>query len=476
MPNFSVKINSLGKVLHRLRTSNSKLQRQIESLLKLAKEIKDESKFQKMPQYQKFKAQKIGHRSEIKYLIEGFHTEEVNFHNECIFWCNKMFQERVCDKNERYVYLYVLTTCHFSIASYLKTIEYGQKFLDLQVQIEEENHNFTLSHKSGLISRMVASSKKLQRDEDTMKYLKEKLKLDVLRFNNGEITELILLAIYYELLVFQARTKNFKNGLKTLKSLKLYNINSMDVCDVIKVMESRDYKKYFPLSLLHRDFDITEDSGRYSSLVMEHYSDISRNQKEMKESKKMRNLCLALAHIFMVKCEILQNLGDKENCEKWANLHYVFYYDIQFHLRAMKSFGAIENCGHECDDFLLCETIAAGIRLSLTVPTRRTEIFRDLYPAILGREDSVGEYLSATSKHFSLSIDHLMPFVQFCIKNFDDFKVHDQQSQTNSKLDIISYKNSLYIMKKFQMNLPRIASEVNQNEDIKFDVFHKFDE
>ena len=97
------------------------------------------------------------------------------------------------------------------------------------------------------------------RDEDTMKYLKEKLKLDVLRFNNGEITELILLAIYYELLVFQARTKNFKNGLKTLKSLKLYNINSMDVCDVIKVMESRDYKKYFPLSLLHRDFDITEE-------------------------------------------------------------------------------------------------------------------------------------------------------------------------------------------------------------------------
>ena len=50
MSNFSVKINSLGKILHRLRTSNSKLQRQIEALLKLAKEIKDESKFQKVIQ------------------------------------------------------------------------------------------------------------------------------------------------------------------------------------------------------------------------------------------------------------------------------------------------------------------------------------------------------------------------------------------------------------------------------------------
>ena len=69
-----------------------------------------------------------------------------------------------------------------------------------------------------------------------------------------------------------------------------------------------------------------------------------------------------------------------------------------------------------------------------------------------------------------------MPFVQFCIKNFDDFKVHDQQCQTNSKLDMISFKNSLYIMKQFQTNLPRIVSDVNQNEDIKFDVFHKFDE
>ena len=27
--------------------------------------------------------------------------------------------------------------------------------------------------------------------------------------------------------------------------------------------------------------------------------------------------------------------------------------------------------GHVCDDFLLCETIAAGIRLSLTEPIRR---------------------------------------------------------------------------------------------------------
>ena len=51
-----------------------------------------------MPQYIKFKAQKIGHRTEIKDLIDGFNAEEVEYYNECIYWCHKMFQERVCDK------------------------------------------------------------------------------------------------------------------------------------------------------------------------------------------------------------------------------------------------------------------------------------------------------------------------------------------------------------------------------------------
>ena len=92
-----------------------------------------------------------------------------------------------------------------------------------------------------------------------MKYMKEKLKVDILRFNKGEITEINLLCMYYELLVVQVRTKNFKNGLKTLKSLKLYSVNSMDTNDVMKAMEKRNYRKCFPLSLFCRDFDITEE-------------------------------------------------------------------------------------------------------------------------------------------------------------------------------------------------------------------------
>ena len=126
----------------------------------------------------------------------------------------------------------------------------------------------------------------------------------------------------------------------------------------------------------------------------------------------------------------------------------------------------------ESSDSMLCDAIAAGIRLSIYDPMRRTKIFRDLYPSILGRDKTAEYFLSKTSKQYSIITDHLMPFVEFCIKNFDDFEVHDKRCQTNSKKNMISYKNSLYIMKQFQTKLPGEKSEAGQSEDIKFDVFH----
>ena len=48
MPNISVKIKSLGKFLAAIRTSNTNLQKKVEAFLELAKEVKDESEFQKV--------------------------------------------------------------------------------------------------------------------------------------------------------------------------------------------------------------------------------------------------------------------------------------------------------------------------------------------------------------------------------------------------------------------------------------------
>merc|ERR1711874_870000 len=123
-------------------------------------------------------------------------------------------------------------------------------------------------------------------------------------------------------------------------------------------------------------------------------------------------------------------------------------YDVQFHLRAIESFGLSLEGETDNSDSMLGNVISAGIRLSIYDPMRRNKIFRDLYPSILGRDRTVGYFLSKASKQYSLSTDHLMPFVEFCIKNFDDFEVHDKRCQTNSKKNMIS--NSLFIMMQFQ--------------------------
>ena len=88
--------------------------------------------------------------------------------------------------------------------------------MDIQVQKP-------LSVTSELIQYIINSSKNLNKIEDTLKFLKEKLKKDVLRYNAGEIKPIELLKIYYELTYCQISNKNFKDAMKTLKTLKLFN-------------------------------------------------------------------------------------------------------------------------------------------------------------------------------------------------------------------------------------------------------------
>ena len=453
----------------------SSILKEIVLMLRLAKEVKEESIFQQNAQYKKFKAKKNGHRSEIMGWIDIL-NHDLEFRNECVFWCHKFFQERVCDKDEKCRVFHALSSSYYKIEDYEKTIEFGQKCLDIHSQIEKPC--FDVGSIVRLVYGMIESSRKLERDEDLMKYLKEKLKLDVLRFNDGKITTLNLLAMYGDLIYVQVKTKNFEHALKTLKSLTLFSVNSKDpLNDVVQSMERHGYKKHFPLSLLYIDFDITEKYGDFSKLVVKHYTKLSEQDK--RESVKMIEVFYHLARICLFKCEILQNLGDRDNCEKWAYLHFLMAYDIQFHMRLIESVGVNFDGGTMSSDSALCETIAAALRLSFYDPLKRAKLFDDLYPAILGRDKTVGYYLSKTSREYDLSFEHLMPFITFCIENFDDFDWHDEPCWSkldegkNSEEKLISYKNSLININHFRTKLqPNSVLDESGNEDIKFEVFH----
>ena len=504
---------------------SSTIQKEIDSILKLAREVKEESIFQQKAQYIKFKSKKNGHRSEIVGLINNMH--DLKFSHECIYWCNKLFQERVCNKIEKYKILYILSASYYRIEKYEKTIEFGQKFLDVQPKTQkhfdssEGRRKLSGDFHRSIILFMIVSSKKLEKEEDLMKYLKEKLKLDILSFNNGQITLLKLLQIYIHLVYVQVQTKNFDFAHKTLKSLKLFSLNSPDPQDVVVLaMEKYGYKKYFPFSLLYIKIDNTEGYNDFTNLAVEHYENfLNLPDQEMRESVEMVEMFRLLARICLYKCEILQEQAgsDRANCEKWAYLHFLISYDIQFHLRLIESVGAspvsssVDSGGAralpefvgtekgtereiddedlrkytklkiEIEDSALCETIAAALRLSIYDPLKRAKIFEDVYPAILGREKTIGYYLSKTSSGYCLSFEHLMPFITFCIDKFDDFAIHDKpywskvEEGRNSKKKLILYKNSLININHFQTKLQQnLDLDMSENEDIKFQVFHKY--
>ena len=200
------------------------IKREVETLLTLGKRVEEESIFQQQSQYKNFKSKKNGHRSEIKTLILGL--QELEFNQECIFWCHKFLQNRDCDRSEKFDILYILIVSYYKFKNYLLTIYYGKKCMDIQVQKP-------LSVTSELIQYIINSSKNLNKIEDTLKFLNDKLKKDVLRYNAGEIKPIELLKIYYELIYCQISNKNFKDAMKTIKTLKLFNMNAKDTNDVL---------------------------------------------------------------------------------------------------------------------------------------------------------------------------------------------------------------------------------------------------
>ena len=111
------------------------IQREIEAILKLAKSVENETAFQEKTQYKKFKAKKIGgNKIEIlNFCVRLQELEYPMFVEESIFWWHKLFQEKVCTKDEKFHVFRQLSFCYYSREKFEMCIEYGQKVLDMHV-------------------------------------------------------------------------------------------------------------------------------------------------------------------------------------------------------------------------------------------------------------------------------------------------------------------------------------------------------
>ena len=109
------------------------LEKQVHEMVKLAKKVGNEAEFQKKAQYKKFKAKQNEHQRQLRILANELFS--LNFHEECIYWSHKAFEDlRISDKEERHSVFNTLIFSYYNLENYEKTLEYGQKLLDLELK------------------------------------------------------------------------------------------------------------------------------------------------------------------------------------------------------------------------------------------------------------------------------------------------------------------------------------------------------
>ena len=313
---------------------------------------------------------------------------------------------------------------------------------------------------------MEDSCRELHRKEELEKYLRELLKVEVLRYNKGDFKQVELLEVYYKLICSQVENKNFGNAKKTIKNLKLFNLHSKDTIDVVLAMGRNGYINHFPGSKL-------------PVYLNELIGNSNPPKNDMDEMLKIK-LYHLIARICFLKCEILTFFSDRTK-EAWAHIHLAILNDIHGHVSAMDLAGVTGLIGHDLnEEEVICETIASTVRLSICDPSFRTELFTERYPSIFLSKHHVSYYLGKVMNKYSLDFYDIMPLVDFCIENFHEREIKNfakmagtRESWVGAKEKLMAYKNSLFIMQHFQTNLPQVESEQkNKVKAVKFALFH----
>ena len=421
--------------------SLSAFKKEVRNIMRIADAANSELMLQQNPTYRKFKkSKKNGHKAEIQLLMS--HLEFLQFFQESIFWVNRCFNERGCDKNERLEVF--ITSCfgYHGMKDYQKTMEFGQNFIDLDA-------DKTLVDQSRILSCMVDASKHLENDEKTAKLLNMLLATNIrLRRNQGRVEKVNVLYNFYELIKHQM-TKiidcEFKKAIKTFDSLTYYKLNSMNSNDVIKSLEEEGFTSLLPSLLRNRNLvpDVQINDEPNLSL------------KSRAEKSKMLELLEVLdvvGDICLLKIKIFEKNGDRANQISWGHLIFSIKHDIQMHLSLLENNGFQSNKLKQ--ESALNDCIFSAIALSQCDLERRTMLFKKLFTSLLKNRRLVSDCIAQAfgKKLYEEETLEIMPLLQFCIKHFDNFMHHINPNKTleGEKLKMTQYRRSLQIMNHFQ--------------------------
>ena len=118
--------------------SRSKLEKELKELLDLAKNIKDESIFQKEHRYRKFKDKNntiLAHEIGPIWGIFFKGLDNLKFHKESIYWCSKILEDvRLCESPERSVAIFYIAKSFYALDDFEKVLKYGTKYFEISLQ------------------------------------------------------------------------------------------------------------------------------------------------------------------------------------------------------------------------------------------------------------------------------------------------------------------------------------------------------
>ena len=414
-----------------MKTSRNK--KIIHRLIHIAKNC-EESVFQKNPEYLKLKAQKNISTFEIELMIAGLDELKIDFPEEQIYWNKRGLEEKVGDKEHRYVFLYNLVCVYEKLGEYELVLEYGQKPMEWLDSFKDKMGTDTIYY---LIDCLITASFVLKRFEESIVYQKERLKVIIKAYNSGEpvkkdktpIKKLDLLHCYMYLIDSQIRCKHFEDALKSFKRIKLFKLDSIDSDDVEESM--------------------AEFGANVTPLDRCNYF------------KVIGDLC-------RLKSQAFYGLGDKHNGSLWSSLAI----DNCVHLQEVtRTFEQKDYSPSQLDLQISWQEIFTKqlVKTSLTIaefdPSQRRELFNQAMCYLLYESKHASFYLSKLIEDDLMKFETLIPFIEHFIKRctkdvlakikkrLDHVKykkkIDPNFSLKNQRKQMVTYQNSLLIMKHF---------------------------
>ena len=433
------------------------LAKQITEMLELAMKVGNEAEFQQKPQYKKFKAKNNGRKlhKELTHLADGL--MDLKFHEECIYWSHKIFEDlRISDKEDRHTVLNTLIFSYYNLNNYEKTLEYGQKSLDLQLKQPSSQTIDTLV-------AMRVSASKLKRYQDASKYAKEILKINIVRCNEKEIPKHGILFSYSNLIDLQLKAENIIGAKKTIKRLKIFNLNSIDPNDVLVSMEKEGYKKLLPLNdLLAGNFKDKEQN--IAAFCNKNFS----NSDDLREFIVNLQMYHSAGKVCWMKFLIYTRFDSKQTCEKWGLLHMNILVNIVMHMNILvnreEANEDFEQLQQNCIWVLphkhyIIELINCSLRLANDVPLTREDLFSQLCFNFEISKGNPRNFIAETIRKYPINVlQEVMPFIQYYIKYSLSFEEINKNASQVAKAaecqkrreQMITLKNSLIIMNHFK--------------------------